>query len=121
MRDGLNATGRPVYFSLCSVYIEDATIGNSWRIANDINTWENVLPHMHDQHFHQKQPGGPFVGQMTEVPRPSCVKVINAMNCNAGLRDRAGPGGWNDADMLLGSTPGAAAALTPARSRTQFS
>lgn len=66
MRDGLNSSGREIYFSLCSVYIEDSSIGNSWRIANDINSWANV---------------------------------VNAMNCNAGLASRAGPGGCKS--MLL--------------------
>ena len=68
MRDALNKTGRRVYFSLCSVYIESASIGNSWRIANDINSWPNTL---------------------------------NAINCNAGLHDRARPGAWNDVSFLL--------------------
>jgi hypothetical protein len=31
-----------------------------------------------------------------------------------------GPGGWNDPDMLLGSTPGAMYLLQPAQSRSQF-
>ena len=88
MRDGLNATGRAIFWNLCSVYIEDGTIGNSWRIANDNNAWGNV---------------------------------VNAMNCNAGLNRRAGPGGWNDPDTLIGSTPPAAALVTPAQSRLQFS
>jgi alpha-galactosidase len=47
MRDSLNSTGRQIYFSLCgwnSWYApEGATLGNSWRIAGDCNTWLNVL------------------------------------------------------------------------------
>lgn len=47
MRDALNATGRRIYFSLCgwnSWYAPQGwTLGNSWRIAGDCNTWPNVL------------------------------------------------------------------------------
>jgi len=47
MRDALNATGRKIYFSLCgwnSWYAPQGwTLGNSWRIAGDCNTWPDVL------------------------------------------------------------------------------
>jgi alpha-galactosidase len=47
MRDALNATKREIYFSLCgwnSWYAPEGwTLGNSWRIAGDCNTWPNVL------------------------------------------------------------------------------
>jgi alpha-galactosidase len=47
MRDALNATKREIYFSLCgwnSWYAPQGwTLGNSWRIAGDCNTWPNVL------------------------------------------------------------------------------
>jgi len=47
MRDALNATGREIYFSLCgwnSWYAPPGwSLGNSWRIAGDCNTWPNVL------------------------------------------------------------------------------
>jgi len=92
MRDGLNATGRHIYFSLCgwnSWYSPVGnTLGNSWRIAGDCNVWENVLV---------------------------------AMDTNAPLYPNAGPGGWNDPDMLLGSSTQAASYLTPIQSRTMFS
>jgi alpha-galactosidase len=46
MRDSLNATGRDIYFSLCgwnSWYAPEGwSLGNSWRIAGDCNTWPNV-------------------------------------------------------------------------------
>jgi alpha-galactosidase len=46
MRDALNATRREIYFSLCgwnSWYAPEGwTLGNSWRIAGDCNTWPNV-------------------------------------------------------------------------------
>jgi len=43
MRDALNATGRPVYFSLCGWNTWYAPrgdrLGNSWRIAGDGTNW----------------------------------------------------------------------------------
>jgi len=33
----------------------------------------------------------------------------------------AGPGGWNDPDMLIGSSSQSAVSLTPIQSRTMFS
>ena len=92
MRDALNATGRPVYFSLCgwNAWYAPAggALGNSWRIAGDCNTWNSVL---------------------------------TAIDINAALSSFAGPGGWNDPDMLEGSTNATATFLTPLQSRTMFS
>jgi len=92
MRDALNATKREIYFSLCgwnSWYSPVGwTLGNSWRIAGDCNTWPNVL---------------------------------NAIDTNAPLAANARPGGWNDPDMLLGSSTGTAAGLPPQQARTMFS
>ena len=74
MRDALNATGRPIFFSLCgwnSWYAErGAQLGNSWRIALDGTNW------------------GALSG---------CV------NRNAGLAQFAHPGAWNDPDLLQGT------------------
>jgi len=92
MRDALNATGRKIYFSLCGwndwYAPEGASLGNSWRIAGDCNTWPNVL---------------------------------NAIDVNYPLAKYAGPGAWNDPDMLIGSNPKTAVHLSPAQSRTMFS
>ena len=47
MRDALNATGRPILFSLCgwnSWYAPvGKTLGNSWRIGPDDTNWPGVL------------------------------------------------------------------------------
>jgi alpha-galactosidase len=89
MRDALNATGRPIYFSLCgwrSWYApKGASLGNSWRIAQDDRTW---------------------------------ITVLNSINVNVNLSEYAGPGGWNDPDMLIGS---GYFTITEAQARTQFS
>jgi len=47
--------------------------------------------------------------------------VVNNALVNAELAKYAGPGGWNDPDFLLGSSPLAAMHLTPLQSRMQFS
>ncbi|GHP02064.1 hypothetical protein PPROV_000082000 [Pycnococcus provasolii] len=92
MRDALNATGRPIYFSLCGWYpwysSVGNTLGNSWRIWGDVNGWGSVY---------------------------------TAAQVNAKLFPNAGPGGWNDPDMLVGSSPHAAVYNSPEQSRTQFS
>jgi alpha-galactosidase len=89
MRDSLNSTGRPIYFSLCGWhkwYAPDgASLGNSWRIDGDDTDWSSVL---------------------------------SSINVNANLSMYAGPGGWNDPDMLIGT---GYFNLTNPQSRTQFS
>jgi alpha-galactosidase len=92
MRDALNATGRPIYFSLCGWYNWYSPVGNilgnGWRIAGDVVNWDQVLV---------------------------------AINTNANLSWNAGPGFWNDPDILLGSTAGGSVILTQTQSRTMFS
>ncbi len=80
-RDAMNASGRPVYFSLCgwenwyapadpSVnYTGGYSLGNSWRIAGDGSGW------------------GP---------------LTNCMNTIAAVAHWSGPGGWSDPDLLIG-------------------
>ena len=46
---------------------------------------------------------------------------MRALRANRNLTKFAGPGGWNDPDMLVGSSEHAAAHITPTQSRTQFS
>lgn len=92
MRDALNATGRPIYFSLCgwkSWYAPwGYSLGNSWRISQDVNNWGNLF---------------------------------TAAMISSELAEWAKPGGWNDPDMLIGSDPTAAVYFSPTQSRTQFS
>jgi len=92
MRDGLNASARPIHFAICGWRPWYApygwNLGNSWRISADVKTWESVW---------------------------------FAAAINAELARYASPGSWNDPDMLLGSTSGASRTLPPVQSRTQFS
>jgi len=73
-RDGLNKTGRPVYFSLCGWHTWYAPagdqLGNSWRIAGDGTNWE---------------------------------ALSNCVNENSQLQAFARPGAWNDPDLLQGT------------------
>ena len=73
MRDALNKTGRPIFFSLSQKGEENITswgkdMGNSWRTTANINeTWESML---------------------------------NIIDINNQYYKSAGPGGWNDPDAL---------------------
>ena len=73
MRDALNKTGHPIFYSLCNGGREDiatwgSTVGNSWRTTHDIkDNWESM---------------------------------IERVDINAVLANDSGPGGWNDPDML---------------------
>lgn len=102
MRDALNATGRPIFFSVCgggdnfpwsdlSYYATDPrgarALANAWRISSDVVEWQ------------------------------TCQAAYHTTN---DLADFAGSGGINDPDMLLGSSTSAARTLSAARSRTQF-
>jgi len=92
MRDALNKTGRPIYFSLCGWHTwyasPGSSIGNSWRIAGDVTNWKT----------------------MYRAIRKSELVI-----------KYAGPGGWNDPDMLIGSGGGSIFNLLAHQSRTQFS
>lgn len=89
MRDALNKTGRPIYYSLCSWGTDEVwqwgnATGNSWRTTGDIsNNWPSVVANykINDQH-----------------------------------PESAGPGGWNDPDMLEVGNGG----LTLAEERSHF-
>jgi alpha-galactosidase len=73
MRDALQATGRPILFSLCnwgqeSVWTWGAGVGNSWRTTGDISA--------------------------------NFSSMLSIFHSNVGLTPYAAPGGWNDPDML---------------------
>ena len=79
MRDALNKTGRPIFFSMCSWGSEDvatwaSSVGNSWRTTGDIRySWSNM---------------------------------INRADLNNMVAKYSGPGGWNDPDMLQAGNKG---------------
>ena len=94
MSKSLNATGRPMFFSLCgwnAWYAEAATaqIANSWRIGPDDSNW------------------------------PGIIKNIDIM---AGLAAFAGPKrGWNDPCLLLSVDWTGKQLVTERQSRAQMS
>lgn len=73
MRDALNKTGRPIFFSLCEWGVDEPAtwapaVGNSWRTTGDISdSWDSM---------------------------------ISRVDQNEPLWQSAGPGAWNDPDML---------------------
>lgn len=85
MRDALEATGRPIVYSICAWWFYDwmPAVGHLWRTTTDIrNGWEdNVLVLLNRN-------GG-------YVPR-----YDDAVYAEPGIGQYAGPGGWNDPDML---------------------
>ena len=73
MRDALNKTGRPIFYSICSwgtdkVWEWGNQTGNSWRTTGDISdNWASLYSNFMENDEHPES---------------------------------AGPGGWNDPDML---------------------
>jgi alpha-galactosidase len=90
MRDALNASGRPIFFSMCEWGVDQpalwaANVGNSWRTTGDIqDNWNSM---------------------------------ISNIDINNQYAAKAGPGGWNDPDMLEVGNGG----MTDAEYITHFS
>ena len=85
MGDALKASGRPIVFSLCAwwFYTWEPTVGNLWRTTTDIkDTWASFIGNIHDQN------GG------------TTARYSDASYGAPGLAQYAGPGHWNDPDML---------------------
>jgi alpha-galactosidase len=98
MRDALRATGRPIVFSLCEwgrsqPWTWARGVGHLWRTTEDIQDCFDCL----------RDWGG-----------AGWVRILDKQ---AGLEKYAGPGGWNDPDMLEVGNGG----LTLAESRAHFS
>lgn len=96
MGDALNATGRPIYYSLCSwgedaVYSWGKNISNSWRMSGDI----------YDS-FDVPNASCPCTDQ-TYLFCPSTgydCSFLNILDKAALISEGGSPGGWNDLDML---------------------
>jgi alpha-galactosidase len=96
MAQALNATGRPMLYSLCNwgedyVHTWGMSIANSWRMSGDI-------------YDHFTRPDD--LCSCTDAMNPHCVapgshcSVLSIVNKVAAYSDRGQPGGWNDLDML---------------------
>jgi alpha-galactosidase len=74
MRDALNATDRPILFSMCDWGVADPWLGWGKEVGNSWRTTEDIAPNW-----------------------PS---VLANLDNTVGLAKYAGPGGWNDPDIL---------------------
>ena len=86
MRDALKATGRPIVFSICEwgtakPWLWAKDVGNLWRTTSDIS----------DKWLGSKK-----------WPDGTCCEfgMLNIVDLQVGLESFAGPGHWNDPDML---------------------
>ena len=82
MRDALHATERPIFFSMCEwgtnkPWAWAAEVGNSWRTTGDIYAKFDV-----------------------EGGHGWDNSILHILDLQDGLREFAGPGHWNDPDML---------------------
>ena len=90
MRDALRASGRPIFFSMCEwgsnkPWLWAEEIGHSWRTTGDIGcSFVEPVRHYNEQ----------GINDWTEK------SVLMILDLNAPLRQYAGPGHWNDPDML---------------------
>eukprot|EP00908_Phaeocystis_cordata_P016890 Transcript_28209.p1 GENE.Transcript_28209~~Transcript_28209.p1 ORF type:complete len:537 (-),score=125.79 Transcript_28209:40-1608(-) len=93
MHTALQATGRPMVFSICSWGVGEphkwgASIGHSWRTSTDLfAVWSEAD------------------ARELRLP-PLFGNVLDAVDRQAELAQHAGPGGYNDLDMLLVGLPG---------------
>jgi alpha-galactosidase len=99
MRDALAKSGRPIVFSLCEwgvtkPWLWAKDVGNLWRTTQDIfDKWDG------------KTPSGDPLG------------VLQILDSQDGLESYAGPGHWNDPDMLEVGNGG----MTTTEYRSHFS
>ncbi|KAI9746518.1 MAG: hypothetical protein M1818_000231 [Claussenomyces sp. TS43310] len=96
MSKALNATGRPILYSLCN-WGEDfpwnwaSTIANSWRISGDVfDNWDT---------YDARCPCDGENAYNCELPGFRC-SVTNIMNKASFIVSKAQRGAWNDLDML---------------------
>jgi len=84
MRDAIRSAGRPMLLSICEwgdnkPWEWGAEVGHSWRTTGDISPcWDCEMSH------------GSW----------SSLGVMRILDKQAGLRKHAGPGHWNDMDMM---------------------
>ena len=102
MRAALEASGRPIVFSICEwgtsrPWLWGNGIGNLWRTTDDItDRWEG-----------KSKPGADCCS----------LGVTDILDRQVGLESYAGPGHWNDPDMLEVGNGG----MTTAEYRAHFS
>ena len=90
MRSALKRAGRPILFSICEwgsnkPWEWAANVGHSWRTTGDIGVHFLPVPVTYDENGR---------------PRWRPQSVLDILDQNEPLRAYAGPGHWNDPDML---------------------
>jgi alpha-galactosidase len=90
MRNALRRAGRPILFSMCEwgsskPWEWAADVGHSWRTTGDIGVGFMPIPQRYDEN-----------GKKSWTP----LGVMTIVDINEPLRRYAGPGHWNDPDML---------------------
>jgi alpha-galactosidase len=84
MGDSIKAAGRPMVFSICE--------------------WGPRAPWLWGHHAGAQLWRVSFdVGDIWDTPANvrSCIGILTAIDADVNLEDHAGPGGWNDPDMLV--------------------
>ena len=90
MRNALRKAGRPILFSICEWGVNKPwewaqDVGHSWRTTGDIGPAFAPVPVSYDEQGRRKW-------------KP--MSVLEIIDINEPLREYAGPGHWNDPDML---------------------
>ena len=90
MRNALRKAGRPILFSICEWGVNKPwewaqDVGHSWRTTGDIGPAFAPVPVSYDEQGRRKW-------------KP--MSVLEIIDINEPLRQYAGPGHWNDPDML---------------------
>ena len=102
MRDGLKAAGKPVVFSICEWGLSDPWIwardvGNLWRTTGDITDSWSDEGLKKGQSFAVKFPRTP---ESEKAPVDMFLGFLQILDRQDKLAEYAGPGHWNDPDML---------------------
>ena len=110
MSDALNATGRPILYSMCNWGQDNTwdwaqTIANSWRMSGDV----------YDS-FDRPDARCPCTTTVCPLPGFHC-SVMNILNKAAPVLNKGQPGAWNDLDMLEVGNSG----MTDDEYKTHFS
>ena len=90
MRNALRKAGRPILFSMCEwgsskPWEWAADVGHSWRTTGDIGVSFMPIPVRYDENGRRMW---------------KALGVMEIVEMNEPLREYAGPGHWNDPDML---------------------
>lgn len=96
MSQALNATGRPILYSMCNWGVDGPwnfapTMANSWRMAGDLfDVWDRDDPNC---------PCEELDGLDCKMPGYQC-SVMNVVNKAVYIPSKAYSTAWNDLDML---------------------